>query len=396
MVCGFYITLDRPASAPRLRARLSALVEAFPRLRTRILDSSSGPRWLEPDAGFDLDAQLATQKLAELQTQTEVVARLADCMHQPLDAELPPWQLSIVDGTTCHGLLLRWHHALSDGEGMLALLGALADSDVEPEPSRDLSRLSPALQGEFKPHARGTSRVRAPGLLWKLARQREPAARVLGSAHFRVLPILEQVDAAMLSRLLSRWSVSTTELLIALAAGAVARYEQRHGRSLPSLRMLSPLSDRTQHTNVQLGNFSRAWRPSIELGASLPTTAQLMTRVQAASREQLEHGKTVPYGVYRLVFALPGVLRDRLLGNGPKYIVNYVPWAAEPQWVAGARIERLHALTPMLPFHGCTFACGTYLGQLQANLVCDTQLLEQPELMVECLHEALEDTLAES
>jgi hypothetical protein len=44
-----------------------------------------------------------------------------------------------------------------------------------------------------------------------------------------------------------------------------------------------------------------------------------------------------------------------------------------------------------LPFHGCTFACANYRGQLQANLVCDTRLLERPQLMVECLHEALAD-----
>jgi hypothetical protein len=208
-------------------------------------------------------------------------------------------------------------------------------------------------------------------------------------------PILEQVDASMLSRLQARWSVSTNELLMALAAGAIIRYEQRQGRALPSLRMLSPISDRAQHDDVQLGNFSRALRPTIDL-AGAPSTDELMARVRTASHEQLEHGKAVPYGVYRLTFGLPSLLRDRLFRKGPKYIVNYMPWANDTQWIAGARIERVHGFTPMLPFHGCTFACTNYRGQLQANLVCDARLLEQPQLMVECLHETLDDALEAS
>jgi hypothetical protein len=76
---------------------------------------------------------------------------------------------------------------------------------------------------------------------WKLARRREPSSRVLGSDEFRVLPILEQIDASMLTRLQVQWSVSTNELLLALAAAAIVRYERRHGRASASLRMLSPM-----------------------------------------------------------------------------------------------------------------------------------------------------------
>lgn len=394
MVCGLYVALDRAPSLPRLRSRLSALVGSFPRLRDRIVHRDAGPLW-SPDPDFELDAHL-THERADGLAHAEIVARLAARMRERLDPERPPWQLGVWSGESCHGLWLRWHHALSDGEGMLQLLGALSDSSIEPDMSRDYRRLSPAPCGELKPRARGAARVGASGVLWKLARRREPSSRVLGSDEFRVLPILEQVDAPTLSRLQAQWSVSTNELLIALAAGAIARYERRLGRASSSLRVLSPISDRPQYTDVQLGNFSRALRPSIDLGPEsreLPTTTELMARVRAASRAQMEHGKAVPYGVYRLVFRLPAVLRDRVFGKGPKYIVNYMPWAQATRWIAGARVERLHGFTPMLPFHGCTFACTSYRGRLHANLVCDTRLLEQPELMAECLHEALADAI---
>ncbi len=102
----------------------------------------------------------------------------------------------------------------------------------------------------------------------------------------------------------------------------------------------------------------------------------------------------MPYAVYRLVFSLPRFLRERLLAGAPRYIVNYMPWAATTQWIAGARVERLQGFTPMLPYHGCTFACAGYEGGVHGNLVFDRQLLDAPETMVECLEEALDALLA--
>jgi hypothetical protein len=265
MVCGLYLTLDRAPNLPRLRARLSALIEAFPRLRQSIvLEPSGEPRWAEP-LEFRLDDHLVAETPADGQQHADIVAQLAVRMREQLDPALPPWQLCVWSGATCHGLWLRWHHALSDGEGMFQLLGALADSDGEPDPpgrppptGRDLRRLSPALRDASMPHARGSARMRAWELVWTTARQRQPGSRVLGSDDFRVLPILEQVDESMLERLRSRWSVSTHELLIGLAVGAIARYEGRLGRAPSWLRVLSRVSDRDQHVDVQLGNFSRA------------------------------------------------------------------------------------------------------------------------------------------
>ncbi len=400
MVCGLYLELDRAPSLPHLRARLSALVDVFPRLRQRIIMEPGTDPWWQEAREFRLDDQLVTRALPDGQQHIALVARLASRMRERLDPALPPWQLCVWSGATCHGLWLRWHHALSDGEGMLQLLGALADSDAEPEMSngRDLRRLSPALRGEFESHARGSARMRALALLWKLARQRQVSSQALGSDDFRVMPILERLDSAALSRLRARWSVSTNELLVGLAAGAVARCERRLGRSLPSLRVLSPISDRDGYTDVRLGNFSRALRPTIELlhRDSESASGELLARARTAMREQIEHGQAAPYGVYRLVFALPGATRDRLLGKVARHIVNYMPWASAPQWIAGARVDRLHGFTPMLPFHGCTFACSSYLGDLHANLVYDAALLEHPELLVECLHETLDDALRDA
>jgi|GEM_PF-6292954 len=396
MVCGVYLALDRAPDFDLLRARVAALVEVFPRLRSRIaeIEAEATPVWIETGA-LNLAEHLCERGEEAWRSHADIVAELVGSVHESLDSKAPPWRLSVLRGVGCQGLWLRWHHALSDGEGMLQLLGALSEGEREPGPERDLGALNPALQIEVKTGASGGERSRPPRIALQLARARarDRDPRSVGSTGFGMLPIFERLDVELLSELRVHCAVSTNELLIALASSAVARYERRRGRVLPSLRLLSPVSERVQYRRVQLGNHSRALRLHLDLPDAQTPTA-LVAQVHERSTDAIRRGKAVPYAVYRLVFSLPRFLRERLLAGAPRYIVNYMPWAATTQWIAGARVERLQGFTPMLPYHGCTFACAGYEGGVHGNLVFDRQLLDAPETMVECLEEALDALLA--
>jgi hypothetical protein len=220
------------------------------------------------------------------------------------------------------------------------------------------------------------------------ARASERSERSVGSDRFAALPIFTTLGAESLTRLREVHRVSTNELLVALATWAVLRYQQRRARAPSEIRVLSPLGDRSELERVLLGNHSRALRLRLDV-RELDGVPDMIARVRAVSREQLQRGRAVPYAFYRLIFSLPPSLCDRLLAAVPPHIVNYLPWSTAPRFIAGARVERLHGLPPMLPFHGCTFAVAGYRGELHGNLVCDTRLLADPELMVSCLDEAV-------
>jgi hypothetical protein len=391
MVCGIHLGLDRPPDMPRLRERVAKLIAAFPRLRRRIQARDGIPVWT-PAGDFSLDDHLQTPAEPIIESEAELVTKLAMDMRERLDPERSPWRLRVLRTGDQYGLHLQWHHSLCDGEGMLALLGSLSDDAAEPQTERDLRVLDPSLRVDERVEIENgmTARTRAPGLVASVLRARasERRERSVGSDRFRVLPIFATLSPELLARLRAGYGVSTNELLLALASWAVFRHGQRRGRAPSFVRFLSPLGDRGGDQRVLLGNHTRALRLRLDLDGA-KTVPQLIARVRAVSRDELRRGRAAPYGLYRLLFSLPPRLRDRLLSAVPPQFVNYLPWAATPRWIAGARVERLHGFTPMLPFHGCTFAVTSYQGALHGNLVCDTELLADPELMVACLDEAV-------
>ena len=58
---------------------------------------------------------------------------------RPFDPERPPWDATLIEGLEGGkaALYLRAHHALTDGPGGTALVGALLDPEAEAEPAPD-------------------------------------------------------------------------------------------------------------------------------------------------------------------------------------------------------------------------------------------------------------------
>jgi hypothetical protein len=142
-----------------------------------------------------------------------------------------------------------------------------------------------------------------------------------------------------------------------------------------SLRLVSPVSARPDR-RVTLGNLSRALRLELDVGSDV---GPLIEAVSQRSLAAVAGSGALPYWFYRLVLALPHRVLDRALSGAPPLIVNYLPWSAAPQRIAGAEVVALHGFTPMLPYHGCTFALTSYAGRVSCALASDPALLEDAE-----------------
>src|SRR5690606_28812950 len=123
MVCGLYLALDAAPDLAALRDRVAEAAAAHPRLAQRLDGSRRAPVWR--DAGGA--PALETLALPDLDDHAAFVAHAAARMPERLDEGAPLWTLRAVRTAGGHGLWLRWHHTLSDGEGMLDLVGALCD-----------------------------------------------------------------------------------------------------------------------------------------------------------------------------------------------------------------------------------------------------------------------------
>ncbi len=381
MVCGIYLALDGELDAGALGARIAQAVRAHPRLGRRLEASWRGPVWRD-----DVAPAVEPLPLPGVDGHAAFVAYAAGRMAERLPAGAPPWRIHAVRlGGGGHGLWLRWQHTLSDGEGMFDLVGALCDGGAD-----DLTTIAPAFLEDRKPRATGTGpRIGLAGQLARLARARGAAGasterRGVGSAAFSVRDVPLPFSHHDLVEAARRRGATTNDVLIAIAALAWAR-----ARGVRSLRLVSPVSARAE-PRVALGNLSRALRLEIDVAEDQPLGA-LIEAVAARSAAAMAGAGAAPYWFYRLVFALPARVLDRALSAAPPFIVNYLPWAATPQRIAGAEVASLHGFTPMLPYHGCTFGFTSYAGRVSCALASDPALLGDDAPLAARLAEAARD-----
>ncbi|MEU7600744.1 wax ester/triacylglycerol synthase domain-containing protein, partial [Streptomyces sp. NPDC041003] len=114
-------------AAERAAALLAARCAAVPGLRRRIRDVllPVGAAAWSPDPGFDPARHVFLVRTDEADPQTAA----GPLMARPLDRELPPWEAHVLAGPDpeSFAVLFKFHHALADGLGALALAAALFD-----------------------------------------------------------------------------------------------------------------------------------------------------------------------------------------------------------------------------------------------------------------------------
>ncbi len=132
------LVLDGAAGAEQLRAVVAGRAAAVPRLATRLRGTPPGagrPVWLPVDAAH-VDRRVGVRVLDRAGPLGEdtLLGATAGLVLTPLDRSEPLWRAEVLADDDDHALALVVvaHHALADGIGGLAVLGALADHPAGP------------------------------------------------------------------------------------------------------------------------------------------------------------------------------------------------------------------------------------------------------------------------
>ncbi|WP_250282348.1 MULTISPECIES: wax ester/triacylglycerol synthase domain-containing protein [unclassified Frankia] len=138
--------LDRAPEWERLRAAHERLTLRVPRLRERVIDPLLPlvpPAW-SPDPHFDLDYHLQRIRVPGDGSNSELFELAAAAAARPLDPNRPPWEATLVTGLRDGraGYLLKLHHSLTDGLGLIQLLSLTHGRGPERE-EPDTSPLPP-------------------------------------------------------------------------------------------------------------------------------------------------------------------------------------------------------------------------------------------------------------
>ncbi len=403
--------LAGPPDLDRLRARVASAQEVFPRLRQRIVASHAGPQW--EDVGLlELDHHFRVVRLPEPGTIRDLLDLCGPLAGTAFDPARPLWEILVVEGIEGGraGLVMKVHHAVTDGVGGVGLLPVFTDRGPEADTTAVAARCPVAASAARPSPAASVGRalgamvsdpVASVAATPKVARS---IAKILAPAKQPFSPIskdrgldrhLDVIDVELRELGAAGHAVGGTlnDAFLAAVVGGLGRYHAHHGVGVEALRVTMPISTRAEGDGPGGNRFSPA---RFTVPASIADPAERMKAlgdIARAWRHEPAVGLTsVLAGV---LSRLPGVVTTSLFGSmlkGVDFVATNVPGTRERRWLAGAEVERLYGFAPpsgsavsfTLLSHGDTCCIG---------INADTRAIPDPDVLATCIAEGFDEVL---
>ena len=426
--------LDKEPDWDRLVAAHDRVSQQIPRLRERAVEPLLplfAPAW-SPDPHFDLGYHLQRVRLPGPGTMRQLLDLAQGILARPLDKARPPWEAVLVEGLQDGraGYLLKVHHSLSDGIGLIQLL-TLAHSRA-PEPGEYQLAPPVAQRPLLTPKSLLASRLRqqfadAPsdvirrgGDSLKLIGRtvRHPAAvagdtlrfgrslrRVLtpppterspllhGSGGFGYRFVLHDVPLSDLKAAGKAAGGSVNDAFLAGLLGAFRRYHEHHGVMIDLMPIGIPVSLRTSDDPMGGNRFAGARfaapvgepdpRARIELIREFVVTARAEPAIGFLDLDAPALSRLPTAAVIELAAGMTNV-SDVQASN--------IPGMGHPVYLAGARVTGLYPLGPR-PGVAAMVAMISYDGTCCIGLNVDPDVISDLEIFETCLREGFDEVL---
>ncbi|MFE9843749.1 wax ester/triacylglycerol synthase domain-containing protein [Streptomyces goshikiensis] len=323
-------------------------------------------------------------------------------MARPLDRTRPPWEAHVLagPGPDSFAVLFKFHHALADGLGALALAAGLFDREPPFAPG-------PAVRGPARPvpapRGPGAALRRLPGVfasrVHDLGQALEIGAAVAraglplgvpdalvaaepgpgaGAGSRSVAGLALDLDEVNLIRKAAGGTVN--DVLIALVAGALRRWLAERGDPLPrgaGPRALIPVSRRRPGAAPGGGNRLSGYLLRLPLAEDDPL--RRLYAVRAGMDRNKEAGPARGAGAVALLADHVHPLGHRL--GGPlvaqaarllyDILVTSVPLPGLTFTLGGSTVREVYPLAPLARGQSLAIAVSTYKGTVHYGLVAD-------------------------
>lgn len=434
--------VESPISYENFLSDFSHRVELLPRFRQRI---TPVPLWLghptwEDDVDFDLRRHVRHVQLPSPGGDAEVRNWLREVMSARLDLRRPLWEAYVVNGFEDGGgaLVVKMHHALTDGMGAQKIYGVVLDFEplllrtrpAEVDPNRYVPappsalRMAHALADGFRTRIRAVRRVPgalADGLSMILGTGPNAPARAIIRETAKAPAVRFKFNSTLSGKIHHSWTslplkdvraICTPEggkvndVYLTLLGATIERYAAREGIDTTGkfLRIYQAANTRPTDDFEDWGNRVAVMPALVPLDADPHARFQQVVaftqKVKAAKlREQFDSSiqralTLLPVPLLRLnLMMVFSTWRSKLadkLARPPAinmYVTN-VNWPEIDAYVAGQRLELLTPLIPVMPGVGLTCAAITYGNSLKIAFSADSELLPDVERLAADFNEA--------
>ena len=413
-----------------LSERLNSMAVAVNRLRQRV-ESTGGsiapPRW-EPDPDFDVDNHFRWLPESDTgRTMRDVLDLASEIATTPFPPDRPLWEATAVpavDGGS-FALILKVHHAVTDGINGVRIQLELLDFEPDPDPRtptgglddeapelRQLDRLCESFKWDLRRRANALARVR-DGLGYA---RREPAAALTKVATTASsLARVGQVTAEPLSKVMTgrtagrRFDTLSLPLARAKQAGRAAGtklnavfmaglgeglrlYHEHHQVQQVQLRIGVPLSTRTDDSEANAFVGTRFAMPLMY--ETLPQYLRTIERLVKTNADE-EALEVVPALVAELT-RLPTTAATRVfrrLLSGTDAQASNVPGSPLPMYLLGNRLVEQFPFGPTTT-SALNVTLLSYVDSLDLGIVTNAGAVPDPEILVDKIRDGFDTVLA--
>ena len=411
-----------------LSDRMERASRLTPRFREKLVDAPlAPPRWIV-DPEFDISMHLRRGRVPKGGGMEAVVefARVAGLTAFDHDRAL--WEFTLLEGVGegKAALVMKFHHALTDGIGGIEIAAHVVDfspdppapGPMPPAPEPTEHGLAETLTDTLGYHlgrvsdAGGTVLRGAPGTAARLVRNplgtvSEAVDTVRGVARFArpithtLSPVMSQrrprrdcgtldVPLPGLRDAAHRAGGTLNDAFLAGVAGGLRLYHERNDQSVESLRVCMPMSTRSDDDDPG-GNKVTLERFEIPVGVADPT--ERMERIGRTCRE-LRNDPAIPYAgaVAGALNLLPVDVTAGILKH-VDILASNVPGFPEPVWIGGALLESFHVFGATLG-SAANVTLMSYRDTCHIGVITDSGAVVDPEVFRECMAEGFAEVLA--
>lgn len=422
------ILLDRCPDWDELCARFEFMSGAVPMLRQRVVASAppAPPRW-EYVADFDLGFHMRRASAPAPGGFDAVLETARVAAMEGFDRARPLWEATLLDGLENGGaaLILKFHHALTDGVGGVQIGMILFDLSEEPEKHGLVAEVPevapPSWLSNYRASAsydarligdaiRGTARG-APKLLARTVRSPmstvSTAAQIAGSVVRTVRPVTHtgsplikkrslirrlgvmEVPFPQLRAAAHRCDGALNDAFVAGVAGGLRRYHEQHGVDVGDLHLTMPVNLRREGEALG-GNHITLMRFDVPVGVADPAERirAIHTRTSA-----VRHEKSLPYTqwIAGALNMMPRWYIGSILRN-VDFLCSDVPGIPVPVFLAGARVTTQYAFGPTIGA-AVNVTLLTYVDVCTLGIDVDTGAIPDYDDFYDCLVAGFDEVL---